>query len=165
MSVLACSRYCSERLCCFRSCPWRLRQKIHRSRRMRRSRLSFLGTRKPGAARGTQRCQDPTISNRNAGGQAGIITSTMGKVTSSWIQHLSWGHLGDFRGDLYRVSWWSWWHLGLWVFLAGLEPVEVARAHAACGGCFCFQASRGSRDLCCHLALFSACVQHAKHLR
>ena len=47
------------------------------------SRLSFLGTRKPGAARGTQRCQDPTISNRNAGGQAGIITSTMGKVTSS----------------------------------------------------------------------------------
>jgi hypothetical protein len=51
----------------------------------------------------------------------------------------------------------------LWLFLAGLE-LEIARGHAACSGCFCFEASRGCKDLCCHLVLFSACVQHANHL-
>ena len=51
----------------------------------------------------------------------------------------------------------------LWLFLAGLE-LEIARGHAACSGCFCFEASRGCKDLCCHLVLSSACVQHANHL-
>ena len=46
-------------------------------------------------------------SNRNTGGQAGVITSTLAIVTrSSWIQLLSWGHLGESSGDLSRVSWW-----------------------------------------------------------